>query len=62
MQYMYVPTDVYARLEQEWNAIRRGDRNERPQVELPADVKLDRPVEGRKVGSDATTARQTHLQ
>ena len=62
MQYMYVPTDVYARLEQEWNAIRRGDRNERPQVELPAGVKLDRPVEGSRKGSDSTTARQTNLQ
>ena len=61
MRYMYVPTDVYARLEQEWNAIRRGDRNERPQVELPA-VTLDRPVEGSRKGSDATTARPTHFQ
>ena len=61
MQYMYVPTDVYARLEQEWNAIRRGDRNERPQVELPA-VALGRAVEGSRKGSDATTARPTNLQ
>ena len=61
MQYMYVPTDVYARLEQEWNAIRRGDRNDRPQVEAPA-VTLDRPVEGSRKGSGATTARPTHFQ
>jgi hypothetical protein len=62
MQYMYVPTDVYARLEQEWNAIRRGDRNERPQVELPAGVKLDRPVEGSRKGSDAAITHPTNLQ
>ena len=62
MQYMYVPTDVYARLEQEWNAIRRGDRNDRPQLELPAGEKLDRPVEGSRKGSDAAIARPTNLQ
>ena len=62
MQYMYVPTDVYARLEQEWNAIRRGDRKERPQVELPIGETLDLPVKGAGKGSDAPSVRPTDLQ